>query len=310
MTILNEMLKKDKPIDEFDEFVFQEIQKELPLSTGQIIEKLQNLLPYIGASENDAKLYYNVFKYNFREDGKYSEISWRDFKGPKEWASKRTTTRNTREYVNARQQFHAPNLKGEWKTDWDGNEYYVVYSYGYYPIYIFKDGIWYGNEDSYSRTTGKHMSYSRPSNGKIYWLSRREMEDLERSGTVEKFIEKRKETLLSNKKDLKGQKFTFKDYYNGIRVLYTIDGIEKRGNKIKLKITITDVFKADRNLKPKSDENYLLGEIPNVTKEYVENIVKQHIANNDRFLYLIFQKDPSSPKFETFDFVIKHLKEQ
>lgn len=310
MAILNEIMKKDKPIDEFDEFVFQEIQKELPLPTGQIIEKLKTLLPFIGASEHDAKLYYNVFKYNFREDGKYSEISWKDFKGPKHWASKRTTNRSTREYVNARRPFHASNLKGEWKTDWDGNEYYVVYSYGYYPIYIFKDGIWYGNEDSYSRSTGKHISYSRPSTDKIYWLSRREMEDLEVRGTVEKFIERRRETLLSNKKNLKGQKFTFKDYYNGIRVLYTIDGIEKRGNKIKLKITITDVFKADRNLKPKSDENYLLGEIPNVTKQYVESIVKQHIANNDRFLYLIFQKDPSSPKFETFDFVIKHLKEQ
>ena len=38
---------------------------------------------------------------------------------------------------------------------------YVVYSYGYYPIHVFKDGIWYENTSKYSVTTSKHTSQTR-----------------------------------------------------------------------------------------------------------------------------------------------------
>lgn len=41
---------------------------------------------------------------------------------------------------------------------------YVVLSYGYYPIFVFKDDIWYKNNNGYSNTTKKQMSKCNISN--------------------------------------------------------------------------------------------------------------------------------------------------
>lgn len=58
---------------------------------------------------------------------------------------------------------------GEWHED---PRCYVVYSYGFhFPMYVWMEGQWYGNESSYSRTTSKHQSQCRPLYGKqITWL--------------------------------------------------------------------------------------------------------------------------------------------
>lgn len=60
--------------------------------------------------------------------------------------------------VNDRLEFAGNNTFGEW----DGGAY-KVYSYGYhFPIYAWKDGLWYRNIDKYSVTTSKHKSQLRP----------------------------------------------------------------------------------------------------------------------------------------------------
>ena len=51
---------------------------------------------------------------------------------------------------------------------------YVVYSYGeHFPMYVYNydAGVWLGNSDKYSRTTSKHQSISRPSQGIHEWYS-------------------------------------------------------------------------------------------------------------------------------------------
>ena len=42
------------------------------------------------------------------------------------------------------------------------NGSYVVFSYNWYPIYLYKDGQWFENEDGYSMSTKKQMSQLRP----------------------------------------------------------------------------------------------------------------------------------------------------
>ena len=38
----------------------------------------------------------------------------------------------------------------------------MVFSYDWYPIFVYKDGQWFENEDSYSMSTAKQMGQLRP----------------------------------------------------------------------------------------------------------------------------------------------------
>jgi len=58
---------------------------------------------------------------------------------------------------------------------------YAVYSYGYhFPMYVydFETGLWLGNSDKYSRTTSKHQTMSRPSQGIHQWFTTDELKTI------------------------------------------------------------------------------------------------------------------------------------
>ena len=58
---------------------------------------------------------------------------------------------------------------------------YVVFSYGpHFPIYLWKDGVWYGNIEKYSATTTRHQSVARPRVSEIHWKTLDEMKGLAR----------------------------------------------------------------------------------------------------------------------------------
>lgn len=68
------------------------------------------------------------------------------------------SNRDAKSYVNSMKTFKANNLFAEY----DGQTY-VVYSYGrHHPLYAYKDGTWYENDDRVSVTTSKHRNQSRP----------------------------------------------------------------------------------------------------------------------------------------------------
>ena len=68
-----------------------------------------------------------------------------------------TTNTESHNYTSRKQPFKASNLTGRYV----GNSY-VVYSYGYYPIYANVNGVWFKNSEKYSRTTSKQQTQSRP----------------------------------------------------------------------------------------------------------------------------------------------------
>ena len=82
---------------------------------------------------------------------------------------------NSREYTTNKESFEGSNLYAK-----DIKECYVVFSYGlHFPLYIFKEGIWYENEDKCSATTRKHKLQSRPYTDKEFILkSTKEMTEL------------------------------------------------------------------------------------------------------------------------------------
>lgn len=66
--------------------------------------------------------------------------------------------KNSSDYTTRLEDFKGSNLEGKRLDD----STYVVYSYGWYPIYVWKRGYWYQNENGYSQSTKKHIYQSRP----------------------------------------------------------------------------------------------------------------------------------------------------
>jgi len=71
----------------------------------------------------------------------------------------RTANIRSRDLVINRIPFKGSNTHAEYR-----NGAYVVFSYDWYPVFVYKDGQWFENEDGYSMSTKKQMSQMRPLN--------------------------------------------------------------------------------------------------------------------------------------------------
>ena len=85
----------------------------------------------------------------------------------------RTSNSGSSQYTNNRQDFKANNLEGRTLD----NRVYVVLSYGYYPVYVWKKNKWYGNKSKYSKSTAKQMYQSRPS-GEIEYIDTDKLKEI------------------------------------------------------------------------------------------------------------------------------------
>ena len=72
----------------------------------------------------------------------------------------RTSNRNSAQFAHQLQNFTANNLHGI-----NEGAYYVVYSYGWYPLfaYHYETQTWYENDTKYSVSTSKQKTQVRPS---------------------------------------------------------------------------------------------------------------------------------------------------
>ncbi len=66
--------------------------------------------------------------------------------------------RKCRQLVTDCEPFEGSNLSGIKVSD----TLYIVYSYGYYPLWAKIKNQWYGHRSKYSGTTSAHQSGSRP----------------------------------------------------------------------------------------------------------------------------------------------------
>ena len=68
---------------------------------------------------------------------------------------KKTSNKNSSTFVESQTPFKANNLSADFE-----NGAYVVRSYKHYPIFVFKGGEWFENNNTYSVTTAKQMTQS------------------------------------------------------------------------------------------------------------------------------------------------------
>jgi hypothetical protein len=87
-----------------------------------------------------------------------------------------TANSKGRELVTNRIPFKGSNTQGIYVNS---GKTYVVYSYNWYPIFVYKNGQWFENSNRYSVSTAKQMSQLRPiTNVDIIKLSKSDLEDI------------------------------------------------------------------------------------------------------------------------------------
>tara|TARA_B110000503_G_scaffold143025_1_gene242166 strand:- start:1784 stop:5524 length:3741 start_codon:yes stop_codon:yes gene_type:complete len=75
----------------------------------------------------------------------------------------KVSNKESSQYARNKEPFNGSNLSGKTMP----NKAYVVLSYGYYPLYVYKYNKWYENNEKYSVSTSKQQSQSRPTNSTI-----------------------------------------------------------------------------------------------------------------------------------------------
>ena len=95
----------------------------------------------------------------------------------------RVANSKCRQYVTDREPFRGSNLYGYFSLVDADHEVYTVYSYGdHYPMFIYTEGMWFENEDKYSRSTSRHHSQAKPYGINTILLSTRWMQRLANNG--------------------------------------------------------------------------------------------------------------------------------
>lgn len=164
--ILLEQLDKteEKPLSKREITFFKELNKvrhKYP-TKKELLTHIRDMMPFIGKSPNEGRLYYEIYTQNYRPEGDYENITFDNFKNYKDFKQKTITNSTAYEYSAGKIPFKGSNLEGFWEVNRKNQWYYVVESYGWYPIFLFINDKWYGNINNYSSSTAKQMSNANP----------------------------------------------------------------------------------------------------------------------------------------------------
>jgi len=142
------------------------------------IEFFGKRLQMLGISPKEAERYYYLYTLNYRENGDYENITPEEFVNEKNFPALKVTNVSAGKYAYAKIPFEGSNVRGYWEKDRNGVEQYVITSYGWYPILVFKNGKWYSVSERYSRATSKQ--YSNVTRDGIYNTTTLRSKDLKR----------------------------------------------------------------------------------------------------------------------------------
>lgn len=284
----------------FTLFKYIQAYKKKGRKREDLLEFLKKTLTLMGIPEEYSLFVLESYLLNFRKDGDYSGLTKENFIDPRK-LNRQKWTPNTKSnlYTIAQLPFRGSNIEGHWYEDPKGVEYYQVTSYGWYPIYIFKEGIWYENINRYSSSTGRQMSNANPVDRHwnedlgetVYTLDESEMKNLKNGSTHDEVMKSKIERLKSKEKELQNKKMSLaahKDWYWNqgenqappFKAKFKINSIVNEGDKSKVIIDIYDVVKTLHNKEIATPENYLKGEIPNITKEKVEESIRRKLLSD------------------------------
>jgi hypothetical protein len=253
------------------------------------------MMGVLGLSPAESKFYYEVYTANYRPNGDYENITPEEFRDYRLFKAKKTPNNSAYEYSSAKIPFKGSNLEGEWKVNNSNQWYYVIESYGWYPIFLFINDQWYRVMDSYSSSTAKHLSGANPTHwnsglkANVVGVTRGEMSnliggryDLEgmKSVRVPNFVKNMKSQLVSSKKLISsgwGE--------NAVRVSYTIDDINEADGKIKIIVSINKAGRMEgRKMVPNPEyqnDERLLNDIETAIKQNIIRTNPEYLSDDN-----------------------------
>jgi hypothetical protein len=288
------------PLSRVEIMLFKYInnKKKETKTKSELMDLISDTLKNMGLNPDLALFYYEMFALNYRENGDYENLTYNEFKGVKDFKAKKTPNVSAWKFTTAKMPFKGSNLEGKWSKDSKGVDYYVVTSYGWFPIFLFKEGVWYEVTRRYSSSTGRQMSNAMPVKyddniGRdVVLVTQDEMSKLESYATLDDITKnkfksaiKNKESLISDKtKNISSSQWWMDDDGNqddiGFKVKFKISDVREENGKIVVDVNIMEVNRRDGNKTVYTPENYTKGELPGVTKERVERNILRKIRSN------------------------------
>lgn len=172
LRILKEQLEGEgeNPLSEKEIRMFKYVNKLKPTLKTQkeFFDLFKTLMKIVGRPESDYRFYYEIYTANYRPEGDYENLNKQDFVHYRNFKQRRTPNNSAYEYTSAKLPFIGSNLEGFWDVNQNNQWYYIVISYGWYPVYLFINNQWYKVSNTYSSSTSKQMSHSNPMRRRTY----------------------------------------------------------------------------------------------------------------------------------------------
>lgn len=302
-------------------------EKQKKKKRVEILQVIEKLSPYMGIPEEYSIYLLESYVLNYRKDGDYSGLTKENFVDPRNMKGKTTTNPKAYLYATAQMPFKGSNLEGYWATDYKGTPYYKVVSYGWYPVYIFKDNKWYEVTGRFSSSTGRQMNNANPVEWdnnlgeEVYLLSQDEMKMLERGVSHEEVLKHKLEMLKKQEPELTKRKKTAKTYrwwgdeqegdgmYPNANIKYKIKSVDVEGDKAIVTVDIHDVvYRGDSGEEP-TPQNYLKGEMKGMDEKRAEGRVKEKLRGILKdYMKTRFRYTSEDPPNTNIEFKFNHLK--
>lgn len=317
MGLISEQPKK--PLEPWIIKLFKvlDVEKKNKKTRADLLDYIKTLTPYMNIPEGYELFLLELFLLNYRKDGDYSQLSKENYIDPRSMKGKTTPNTLAWRHVIAQLPFNASNLRGFWEKDRKGEDQYVVISYGWYPIYIFKNDKWYEVVERYSSSTSKQMSnsnpvtYDRNIGENVYRLTAEEMRMLRNGSSQEDIFKSKFQKFKKIEDKLKSsRKQWFRNYNWGgpnVSIKYKVNSIDTEGDKPIVTVDVIDVSIVENGVKMDGPENYTKGEIPGVDKQYVEDKIKERLRPKFREFIGTRPYLDDETKF-LVDFNFNHLK--
>jgi hypothetical protein len=281
-------------------FKYIDKNKKETKTKPEFLKFLKSILPVIGMSPNESNFYYEVYTANFRPEGDYENLTKENFKDYRQFKQRKVTNNTAYEYASARMPFKGSNIEGQWGVNNNNDWYYVITSYGWYPVFLFINDQWYRTLETYSSSTRKQMSQVNPVkfdsnlNANVMSVTKGEMERLmdgrynvERVNTdrVSNFV-KIKDKVTNQSKLISGG---WGD--NAHRVNFMVKDVEDVEGKIKIFVKILKAGKmVDRKMIPDSnfkDNTELFDDIMKTIKYDILRTYPNYLTNDNTEIELV-----------------------
>jgi hypothetical protein len=281
-------------------FKYIDKNKKETKTKPEFLKFLKSILPVLGMSPNETNFYYEVYTANFRPEGDYENLTKENFKDYRQFKQRKVTNNTAYEYASARMPFKGSNIEGQWGVNNNNDWYYVITSYGWYPVFLFINDQWYRTLETYSSSTRKQMSQVNPVkfdsnlNANVMSVTKGEMERLmdgrynvERVNTdrVSNFV-KIKDKVTNQSKLISGG---WGD--NAHRVNFMVKDVEDVEGKIKIFVKILKAGKmVDRKMIPDSnfkDNTELFDDIMKTIKYDILRTYPNYLTNDNTEIELV-----------------------